>query len=116
MRRLEENDPPRKIVILVVFLVFLFAISSLIMSVGLMSFSQEERGPTVNPNEAPSTYNPLWGSSYMDTMKYVWYAALGTMVIIAISATAYATYKRDFVLLKQMGMMILGGILLIGLF
>lgn len=116
MRRREKNDPPRKIVILVVFLVFLFAISSLIMSVGLMSFSQEEQAPTVNPNEAPSTYNPLWGSKYLDTMKYVWYATLGAMVIVAISATAYATYKRDFALLKQMGMMILGGILLIGLF
>ena len=116
MHRREENDPPRKIAILVVFLVFLFAVSSLIMSVGLLSFSQEERAPTINPDEAPSTYNPLWGSNYEDIMKYMWYATLGALVIISLSATAYAAYRRDFALLKQVGMMIVGGVILIGLF
>ena len=116
MARREADKPPRKIAILVVFLVFLFAVSSLIMSVGLMSFSQEERAPTVTPTGSTSTYNPLWGDEYGDVMKYVWYAALGTLVIIFLSATGYAAYKRNFTLLKQVGMMMLGGILLIGLF
>lgn len=116
MHRQKESGLPRQITVLVVFLVFLFAVSSLIMSVGLLSFNQEERPPTVTPTEAASTYNPLWGSKYLDTMKYVWYAALGAMILITIFATGYAAYKRDFTLLKNLGMMVLSGIVLVGLF
>jgi len=86
------------------------------MSVGLISFSQEERAPTITPTGAASTYNPLWGSKYLDTMKYVWYAILGAMIIISLFATGYAAYKRDFSLLKNLGMMVLSGIVLVGLF
>ncbi|GEM_PF-2330984 len=105
-----------KLAILVVFIVFLFAVSSLAMSVGMIVIGPEERAPTINPDEAPSTYNPMWGSNYGDLMKYAWYAILGTLILISVASTGYAAYKRNFQLLKQMGVMILAGILVVGLF
>ncbi len=116
MLKQRNGGSHRKATVLMVFILFLFAVSSVAMSVGNLYIGPEERAPTVSPTEAPSTYNPLWGSNYGDLMKYAWYAILGTLVVVSLATTGYAAYRRNFELLKQAGIMIVAGILIVALF